>query len=157
MGEDKTICVEKGKEEGKEKPFCLIYQTALSRQLGTLKAVLFEKLRTEMFDRNRSNTFQYRERIAAGYLSGNTQLGKFSLQVGLRLEHTDACGDLLAYKPVDNETVDTAYTSLFPSAALGFQLSKKHQLNLTYRRSIDRPRYQDLNPFEFRLLRSERR
>ncbi len=67
------------------------------------------------------------------------------------MEHTDARGDLLAYKPVDNRTVDTAYTSLFPSAAVGYPISKNHQLNLTYRRSIDRPRYQDLNPFEFRI------
>ncbi len=105
----------------------------------------------DQFDLDRSNTFKYRERIAAAYLNGNSKWGKFSLQAGLRLEHTDARGDLLAYKPVDNQTVDTAYTSLFPSASLGFQWHKNHQLNLTYRRSIDRPRYQDLNPFEFRI------
>ncbi len=103
------------------------------------------------FDVDRSNTFRYRERTAAGYVNGNTQLGKLSVQVGLRAEHTDTRGDLIAYKPVNNQTVDTAYISLFPSAALGYQLSKNHQLNLTYRRSIDRPRYQDLNPFEFRI------
>lgn len=106
---------------------------------------------TNHFDPDRSNTFKYRERIAAGYVNGNTQLGKFSLQVGLRMEHTDVRGDLLAYKPVNNETVDTAYTSLFPSAAFGYELGKNHSLNLTYRRSIDRPRYQDLNPFEYRI------
>lgn len=105
----------------------------------------------ETFDNDRSNTFEYRERIAAGYLNGNTKLGKLSLQVGLRAEHTDIRGDLLAYKPVNNKTVDTAYLALFPSAAIGYSLSDNHQLNLTYRRSIDRPRYQDLNPFEFRI------
>ncbi|MBK9336633.1 MAG: TonB-dependent receptor [Lewinellaceae bacterium] len=105
----------------------------------------------ENFDIDRSNTFEYRERIAAGYVNGSTKLGKFSLQLGLRAEHTDIRGDLIAYKPVDNKTVDTAYLALFPSAALGYSLSDNHQLNLTYRRSIDRPRYQDLNPFEFRM------
>jgi len=106
---------------------------------------------TENFDTDRSNTFEYRERIAAGYANANTNLGKFSIQVGLRAEHTDIRGDLIAYKPVNNKTVDTAYLALFPSAAIGYALHDNHQLNLTYRRSIDRPRYQDLNPFEFRI------
>ena len=106
---------------------------------------------SEQLDPDRSNTFEYRERISAAYLNGNTQWGKFSVQLGLRLEHTDVHGDLIAYKPVDEKTVDTAYTSLFPSAALGYEINKNHALNLTYRRSIDRPRYQDLNPFEYRL------
>jgi iron complex outermembrane receptor protein len=105
----------------------------------------------EQFDADRSNTFRYRERIAAGYVNANTQLGKVSLQAGLRAERTSTHGDLLAYKPVNNKTVDTAYTALFPSAAVGYALGKNHQLNLTYRRSIDRPRYQDLNPFEVRM------
>ncbi|MBL7796682.1 MAG: TonB-dependent receptor [Saprospiraceae bacterium] len=105
----------------------------------------------ENFDTDRSNTFEYRERIAAGYLNGSTKLGKFSLQAGLRAEHTDIRGDLIAYKPVNNQTVDTAYLALFPSAAIGYALNDNHQINLTYRRSIDRPRYQDLNPFEFRI------
>lgn len=106
---------------------------------------------TENFDRDRSNTFLYNERIAAAYVNGNAQVGKVSLQIGLRMENTDIFGDLLAYKPVDAETVDTSYTSLFPSAAVGYSISDNHQVNLTYRRSIDRPRYQDLNPFEFRI------
>lgn len=106
---------------------------------------------TDKFDTDRSNTFEYRERIAAGYVNGSTKLGKFSLQVGLRAEHTDIRGDLIAYKPVNSQTVDTAYLGLFPSAAFGYALNDNHQLNLTYRRSIDRPRYQDLNPFEFRI------
>lgn len=105
----------------------------------------------ENLDPDRSNTFQYKERIAAAYVNGNTQVGKWSVQVGLRMENTDVHGDLTAYKPVDDKTVDTTYTSFFPSAALGYNLSKNHQINLTYRRSIDRPRYQDLNPFELRL------
>ncbi|MCC6280460.1 MAG: outer membrane beta-barrel protein, partial [Saprospiraceae bacterium] len=42
----------------------------------------------ETFDPERSNIFQYRERIAAGYVNGNTQAGKFSMQLGLRMERT---------------------------------------------------------------------
>lgn len=105
----------------------------------------------DSFDTGQSNTFQYRERIAAGYLNLNTQVKKWSLQAGLRAEHTRSKGELMAYIPVNARTVDTSYLSLFPSAAVGYQVGKNHQINLTYRRSIDRPRYQDLNPFQFRI------
>ncbi len=38
-----------------------------------------------------------------------------------------------------------------PECGVGYQISQNHPLNLTQRRSIDHPRYQDLNPFEFRI------
>lgn len=104
-----------------------------------------------VFNLERSNTFIYKEQIAAVYGNLNTQYKKFSLQAGLRLEHTDALGNLKAYTANARPNVDTAYWSAFPSAALSYQISKNHQLSLTVRRSIDRPRYQELNPFEFRM------
>lgn len=106
---------------------------------------------SDQFDTDRSNNFRYNERISAGYVNFNTRFQKFSLQLGLRVENTDSRGDLIAFKPVNNKTVDTSYTNAFPSAALGYQVSKNVGLNLTFRKSIDRPRYQQLNPFEFRL------
>ncbi|MBL7817685.1 MAG: TonB-dependent receptor [Saprospiraceae bacterium] len=103
------------------------------------------------FDVDRSNNFTYQEKISAGYANFNTKFKKMTIQAGLRLEHTDSRGDLVAYKPVNNKTVDTSYTNVFPSLALGYQFSKNVAMNLTFRRSIDRPRYQQLNPFEQRL------
>ncbi len=103
------------------------------------------------FDVDRSNNFTYREQISAGYVNFNTKIKKLTIQAGLRVEHTDSRGDLVAYKPVNNKTVDTAYTNVFPSVAFGYTLSKNVAMNLTVRRSIDRPRYQQLNPFEQRL------
>ena len=44
-----------------------------------------------------------------------------------------------------------SYTDLFPSAAITFNKNPKKQWSLTYSRRIDRPAYQDLNPFEFKL------
>ena len=40
---------------------------------------------------------------------------------------------------------------MFPSAAVTFNKNPKKQWSLTYSRRIDRPAYQDLNPFEFKL------
>lgn len=103
------------------------------------------------FDVDRSNNFTYREQISAGFVNFNTKIKKITVQAGLRVEHTDSRGDLIAYKPVNNKTVDTSYTNAFPSIALGYTFSKNVAMNLTFRRSLDRPRYQQLNPFEQRL------
>ncbi len=43
------------------------------------------------------------------------------------------------------------YTDFFPSAAITFNKNPKNQWSLAYSRRIDRPAYQDLNPFEFKI------
>ena len=43
------------------------------------------------------------------------------------------------------------YVNLFPSAGISRQLDPKNSIRLGYSYRVDRPRYQDLNPFEFRL------
>ena len=43
-------------------------------------------------DTTRTNHFVYSENIFAGYLNFSRQMGKWSLQAGLRVEHTDAKG-----------------------------------------------------------------
>jgi 5-hydroxyisourate hydrolase-like protein (transthyretin family) len=106
-------------------------------------------------DVTRSNQFIYTEQVNAAYLNLNTPLSsKVSLQAGLRMEQTQSVADLRrdpsqAAKP--NDKVARDYTDFFPSAALTFNIHPKHTLNLTYSRRIDRPSYQDLNPFENKL------
>lgn len=105
----------------------------------------------EIKDQDVSNRFKYRERTSAGYVNYQRQFGKLHLQAGLRVENTDYTGDLIAATPQNGETVGNNYTELFPSAALTYKLNDKLGLNATYSRRIDRPSYQDLNPFEFKL------
>jgi hypothetical protein len=47
--------------------------------------------------------------------------------------------------------LDRNYTNPFPSAAVTFNKNPMKQWSLTYSRRIDRPSYQNLNPFEFNL------
>lgn len=102
-------------------------------------------------DSSRTNEFDYYENINAGYINYNRQINKFSLQLGLRAEHTVSKGELVVTTSQDYEKIDRNYINLFPSAALTFAANDKNSLNLTYSRRIDRPSYQDLNPFEYRL------
>jgi iron complex outermembrane recepter protein len=103
---------------------------------------------SRIIDINRSNSFTYKEKINAGYVNYNVQVKKLGIQLGLRGEQTQSKGLLVAMKPTNSKDVDTSYFNVFPSAAFSYALSDKHAFNLTYRYSIDRPAYSDLNPFE---------
>lgn len=61
-----------------------------------------------------SNHFKYKERIAAAYISGFKIIGKTAIEVGLRIEHTNADGYTIK-KDISN-TWD--HTTLFPSLSL---------------------------------------
>ncbi|WP_266364285.1 outer membrane beta-barrel protein [Tellurirhabdus rosea] len=97
---------------------------------------------------NASNRFKYEENINAVYGNYSGKLNKrTSVQVGLRLENTSSRGNSVTMKKV----VERNYTNLFPTVFLSRQLDTNNVLNLSYSRRIDRPNYQDLNPFRFYL------
>ncbi len=102
----------------------------------------------------RSNSFTYKENVNAAYINYQRQLNvKWSLQAGVRAEQTNSEGILTradgTVQP-DNK-VKRDYLDFFPSAALTWNVNKKNSFNLTFSRRIDRPTYQDLNPFENKL------
>ncbi len=101
---------------------------------------------------DRSNKFAYKENVNAAYINYNRPVNqRFSVQAGLRVENTQSEGTLESATNQNDKNVKRSYTDLFPSAALTFNASQKHAFNLTYSRRIDRPGYQDLNPFENKL------
>lgn len=100
-----------------------------------------------VFDSTKSNHFIYKENLNAAYLNFNKTAEKWSLQLGLRAEQTNAKGDQL----VTGERFDTSYTNLFPSAFFSYKLSKNHELGASIGRRLDRPTYRQLNPFKFFL------
>ena len=112
---------------------------------------------TDVLDRNRSNRFKYNENINAVYANWNKGYKGVMVQAGLRLENTVSKGTSTGqkwtgggYQPTSSE-FKRNYTNLFPSASVTFNKNPMNQWSLTYSRRIDRPAYQDLNPFEFKL------
>jgi iron complex outermembrane receptor protein len=105
-------------------------------------------------DMSLSNQFVYTENVNAAYVDySRTFNTKWSLQAGLRAEQTNSKGVLTRAdgEIQSDNTVKRSYLNLFPTAALTYNLSAKHTLGLTYSRRIDRPDYEDLNPFETKL------
>lgn len=103
-------------------------------------------------DINRSADFRFTENINAAYLSYGQDLSqKLKVNAGLRAEQTNSRGTLTALVPTENDDVPRSYLDLFPSLSFSYALNQTNQLKLSYNRRINRPRYQDLNPFEFQL------
>ena len=104
-------------------------------------------------DYNNTNHFIYKENINAGYLNLTKEINRFSLQAGLRAENTNGNGHQLGNASKPDSAFTRQYTSMFPSAFALYKLDSagNNQLNFSYGRRIDRPNYQDLNPFVFIL------
>ncbi|PQA54910.1 outer membrane beta-barrel protein [Siphonobacter curvatus] len=96
-------------------------------------------------DFSASNHFTYQETIHAGYVNFNREFGSFSVQAGLRGEYTHTKG----HQITSDSLVVRKYFQLFPSLFLTQTLNEKHRLQLSYSRRIERPDYEDLNPFRF--------
>ena len=94
-------------------------------------------------DYNRTNTFIYKERIAAAYFNFTKDWKKVSLQMGVRAENTNYTGNSVTL----NQIRDSNYTNLFPSVFVTYRLNEKNTFNGSYSRRINRPSYQSLNPF----------
>ena len=95
-------------------------------------------------DFGRSNHFIYNENVNAAYVNYSRPFTKkWFGQVGLRLENTNAKGNLIT----TGEKFDRHYTQLFPTVFIQYKPSDKNSFVLNYGRRIQRPNYQDLNPF----------
>ncbi|HEX6847964.1 MAG TPA: TonB-dependent receptor, partial [Chitinophagaceae bacterium] len=95
-------------------------------------------------DYRRSNHFIYQENVNAAYANYSRALSKkWFGQFGLRLENTNAKGDQVTTR----QQFDRHYTQLFPTAFIQYKASDKNSFVINYGRRIQRPNYQDLNPF----------
>ncbi|MCU0435897.1 MAG: TonB-dependent receptor family protein [Bacteroidia bacterium] len=98
-------------------------------------------------DTTRSNDFIYTENIQAAYSQFYSDWGKVQLQLGLRYEYTRADGN----SPTINQRQIRRYGNFFPSIFLTHVMNEKHTITYSLTRRINRPNYDDLNPFRMYL------
>ncbi|MBS1565739.1 MAG: TonB-dependent receptor, partial [Bacteroidetes bacterium] len=114
---------------------------------------------SKIYDSSHSNSFNYRENINALYVNYNRPFKSgWMVQLGVRMENTRSKGTSTGYQQGGGgvyKSYDSVfkrnYTDFFPSGAITYNKNPMKQWSLTYSRRIDRPAYQDLNPFEFKL------
>ena len=92
-----------------------------------------------------SDLFIYKESIFAGYVNYSKKWGDLSFNAGIRGEYTDVKGNSKSLGIVNNQD----YFDFFPAISSLYNLNENNSIGISYRRSIERPRYQSLNPFSY--------
>ena len=98
-------------------------------------------------DFSRSNHFLYDEKIHSGYTSLDAEKGRWHWQTGLRYELTSYRANQLGNTVVKDSSFNRNYGSLFPSAFISYTADSINNFTLRFGRRIDRPQFQNLNPF----------
>ncbi|RYY56176.1 MAG: hypothetical protein EOO05_18950 [Chitinophagaceae bacterium] len=98
-------------------------------------------------DLSRSNHFLYDERISAAYTSLDMHRGKWHWQGGLRYEATSYKAHQLGNAVAKDSSFRRNYGSLFPTAFVSWEADSNNVFTFRTGRRIDRPAFQNLNPF----------
>jgi len=114
--------------------------------INSKSSLLFEEMvGNEMVeDDNLSNEYAYLESIGAAYVDYEDAFGKLKVNAGLRAEHTLANGESRA---ADGVVIERDYLSLFPSVGVAYPLAEQLEMSLKYGKRIERPSFQDMDPF----------
>jgi ferric enterobactin receptor len=86
-----------------------------------------------------SYDLKYSMKVYAGYLSFTLKLKAFNIKSGVRYEATDVS--------INFPTTIPSYGTVVPNVVLSYNINKTQSLKLAYNKRIERPRYQELNPF----------
>ncbi len=85
--------------------------------------------------------------LLAGYINSEIPLGKFDINVGVRLENNTQ--QLRAFSNGNPVAVDNPVTSVLPSLNIGYNFNEKSLLRLAYSRTVNRPEFREIAPFLF--------
>src|SRR5690606_23012241 len=89
--------------------------------------------------------FKYQENNLSLNVNYSKDWDTWSFQTGVRGESTSISGVSHALGVINGQD----YFELFPNIGLQHQLSENHLLGIYYKRGINRPRYQSLNPYRY--------
>jgi len=128
------------------------FKTAFVRTDNDFKFLDLDPATDELVqDDNRTNRFIYDEMINAVYGTYQWQVKKWGFQTGLRIENTITNGISLSAQDIELDSVRRNYTNPFPTLGVTYTPGRKHMYRVNYSRRIDRPRYQNLNPFVYQI------
>ncbi|MEO1628117.1 MAG: outer membrane beta-barrel protein, partial [Bacteroidota bacterium] len=106
-----------------------------SKQDGSEEFVDFPEL---------SNGFLYDEHVSAAYAQYTGSIKDMGFSAGLRVENSTIDG---FSRRLDRKVIDTTYINFFPSASLNGAFNENWSWALTFSSRINRPVYQNLDPF----------
>jgi outer membrane receptor protein involved in Fe transport len=129
---------------GKDAKFETGVKTSLVKTDNNAPYETWDPAQNKWVDDVRKDHFAYDEQISAVYVNFSKQIKKWGFQTGLRGEHTHSKGKQVLI----NKSISRDYFQLFPTAYISYSMNDKNQFGLNYGRRIERPDYQDMNPFQ---------
>ncbi|MEO9146237.1 MAG: outer membrane beta-barrel protein [Ginsengibacter sp.] len=102
-------------------------------------------------DEGKTNHFIYKENINAAYVNYSRQIKQWGFQAGLRAENTNAQGHQMGNSSRPDSSFTKNYVDFFPTVYVSYNANAKNTFSINYGRRIDRPDYEDLNPFYYFL------
>ena len=107
--------------------------------------------------------FTANEQIYSGYGMTTIEMGPVSLLFGARIEYTDGTyegrnvlfDDIGSFDGVSDTSKTVSYSNIFPNAQLGFSPGERTEVRVAYSRSLARPAYNLLAPFEMKHIQNE--
>jgi hypothetical protein len=96
-----------------------------------------------------SNHFIYDENINAAYISARKKWKRWGAQAGMRIENTNIQGRQPGNTAIAPSLFTRSYTQAFPTVFLSYRMDSagNHTLSWNLGRRVNRPNYQQLNPF----------
>lgn len=98
------------------------------------------KSRSQFLQDRLSDDFKYRESVLALYGTITYSNARYTVSTGVRAEESIAG---LSASFSNNQL------AFLPGASLNYKINSKQNLNLSYRRTVNRPNLYDLNPYTF--------
>lgn len=110
---------------------------------------LFKK--NDLMDAHRSNIFNYNEQNFECFTQFTHAWKNVELSVGLRVEYMHTHNKLTTYLNKNVEEHGRNGWNIFPNISMSYNLNDKGKVAIIYSRRQDKPRYEDLNPFDYLL------
>ena len=93
------------------------------------------------------NNYKGHNTLGAGYLAASLPVGKFNVYAGLRYEFNQM--ELITNTRDDVESPKSKFyrnRDLFPSVNTVYKFNDKHQVRLSYGKSVNRPEFREVSP-----------
>ena len=93
------------------------------------------------------NNYKGHNTLGAGYLAASLPVGKFNVYAGLRYEFNQM--ELITNTRDDVESPKSKFyrnRDLFPSVNTMYKFNDKHQVRLSYGKSVNRPEFREVSP-----------
>lgn len=134
--------------------------TANSLPTGFSKMDITELLSSEQYfgtdglymieQKRMTDNYKGHNTLASGYLAATLPFGRLSIYAGLRYEH-DRMELITNMRDTEESPFSHFYTynDLFPSVNATYKFNDKHQLRLSYGKSVNRPEFREVAPSVF--------